>query len=451
MKFQIYISIITLILCSASPAQAAINLSANPADGGNTLRLGRVDGDIEVNKAVKLRISTNDGKQYQVYQRLEESLRNERQTILDAHALNAYAVSGSNASGTLYAQQNEPLSLTDQLVYTSAPDGQSDTLTIVYAVDPERMRASGNFVGRLAYTVRSLGGGSQDQVFLNIYLEASGQLKIEVAGSTLRDGIKLVYDHRNDRPDSVRVGFSGNAGQDIKVYQEVLDFPRDEVGRDLEADVLEFKTSGARGELYHGAPQAASRKKVLLYKSQESEDEFHIHFSLNKDSGLKAGTYRGKINLLVESNDGTQEFPLNVEIRVDPIFEVNVGLPPGGIRFDRILPTDPPQVHEVNVEVKTNLGKPYMVIHAMATPMTNPKGDEIKKDHFTMKMELVGNTSGRIAAGDFVPVKTGEVPVYFSDSKGSPAQFKVSYRLRSYAGIAAGDYAAPIVFTLGEM
>src|SRR5262245_21557605 len=134
MNFLKRILLITVIMMAAGAsltAQAALNLSANPVDGGNTLRLGRVDGALEVTKAIKLRISTDDGKQYQVFQRLENSLTNERQNILDSQAINSYAVSGSNASGTLYSQQNEPLRLTDQLLYTSSPDGQSDTLTIV--------------------------------------------------------------------------------------------------------------------------------------------------------------------------------------------------------------------------------------------------------------------------------------------------------------------------------
>jgi hypothetical protein len=444
--------LIMMSLGNALPAQAALNLSANPADGGNTLRLGRVDGALEVSKAVKLRISTNDGKQYQIFQRLEDSLANERQTILDSQAVNSYAVGGSNASGTLYAQQNEPLRLTDQLIYTSSPDGQSDTVTLVYAVNPERINGSGNFMGRLAYTVRSLNGGGQDQVFLNVYLEASGQLKVEVAGSTIRDGIRLKYNHRSDKNDSVVVRFSGNAGEELKVYQEMVKFPQDELGRDLDAGALEFSTSGSGGELYHAAPEAVSYKKILIFKSKDPEGEFHINFNLNADtSAVKAGTYRGKINFTTVSGSGPQEFPMDVEVSVNPIFEVSVHLPPGGIRFSHILPSDPPQIQEVDVKVNTNLGKPYMVIHSMATTLTTPQGDEIKKDSFTMKMELAGNAAGKITAEDFTPVQVGEAPVFFSDSKGSPAEFKVFYRLHAYPDIKAGDYAAPIVFSLGEM
>ncbi len=445
--------IIYITFLGFGTAQAALNLNANPADGGNTLRLGRVDDELEVTKAVKLRISSSDGKQYQVFQRLEETLRNERQNTLDHHALKAYAVSGSNSAGTLYAQQNEPLSLTDQLLFTSSPDGQSDTLTIVYAVDPQRLNVSGNFMGRIAYTVRALGGSGQDQVFLNVYLEASGQLKVEITPATSRTGIRLEHTPRSDKDDDVRVSFSGNGSADIRIYQEVRQFPADDLGQEIDGEVFEFSTASARGEIYHIAPEKAGRKKVLIYKSNENEDDFHVHFGLNHESlaALKAGVYRGKIILTVESSQGTNDFPLDVEIKVDPIFEVSVTLPPGGIKFPRILPSDPPQEHEVTVTVKTNLGKPYMVIHSMATPLINAKGDEIKAGHFMMKMELIGNSSGKISAGDFVPVQTGETPVFMSDAKGSPAEFKVLYRLRSYPDIAAGDYAAPIVFSLGEM
>jgi hypothetical protein len=90
------------------------------------------------------------------------------------------------------------------------------------------------------------------------------------------------------------------------------------------------------------------------------------------------------------------------------------------------------------------------VIHSMATPMVTTKGDEMKKDNFTMKVEQITGV-GRTTAQDFVAVPAGETPVFFSDAKGSPARFKVYYRLHAYSDVAAGEYSAPIMFSLSEM
>lgn len=435
------------------PAEAALGLNVNPSDGGNTLRLGRVDGIIEATKSVKLRITSDEGKQYQVFQRLEDSLTNERQNILDSQTLNSYALSGSNASGTIYAQYNEPLGPADQLVYTSAPDGQSDTLTLIYTVNAERINASGNFIGRIAYVVRSLGGGSQDQTVLNVYLEASGDLKIRVEGAQSPDSIRLELTGHSNKEDGVKVSFSGNAGDEIAVYQEVQNFVQNEAGTEINNSSLLFATSGAQGELYHPSPEALGHKRVLIYRSKEAEDEFSVNFSLDPQTlgGLKAGLYRGRIVWTVESSQGPKDFPLDIEIKIEPIFELAVALPPQGVHFARVLPTDPPQEEEVKVTVKTNLGKPYAVMQNVSTPLTTAKGEAIKKDFFTFKTELLERSTGRSGATEFTPVDVGETPVFFSDREGSPTEFKVIYRLKSYPGIAAGDYTAPIVFSLGEM
>ena len=453
----IYLLVTVFILgfCLGAPiqAEAVLSLSVNPADGGNTLRLGRVDGDVEVSKAVKLRMTSNEGKQYQVFQRLENSLTNERQAILHSQALSVYAASGSNASGTLYAQFNEPLGMTDQLVYTSAPDGQNDTLTLVYGINSEKINASGNFSGRITYVVRSLGGGSQDQVVLNVYLEISNNYKVTLQGARSPDRLHLELTGRSNKDDGIKVDISGNPGEEIRIYQEVQNFPQNESGEELNNGALQFITSGARGEIYHLSPEILNRKRVLVYKSKETDDDFGINFTLDPQTlgQLKAGLYRGRIVWTVESSQGSQDFPLDIEVRIEPIFELEVVLPGQGVKFARVLPSDPPQTQEINVRVKTNLGKPYIVMQNVSSPLTNPRGDEIKKDFFTIKTELIGQGLGRPGAVDFMPVGVGETPVFFSDHQGAPAEFKVIYRLKSYPEISAGDYSAPIVFSLGEM
>ncbi len=442
----------TIFLLNIPHAQAALHLSVNPLEGGSSLRFGRTDGVMEANKAVRLRVTSDEGKQYQVYQRLQDPLVNQENNFLGEGVLSTYTTSGSNASGTLYAQSNEPLGQADQLIFTSSQDGQSDTVTVAYVVNPERIRSSGDFVGRIAYTVRSVGGG-QDQAIINVYLEASGGFKVSVQGVRHPSRVFLRSSKNAVSEDGMTVEFNGNAGEEIKIYQELENLLQNEQGEDLSKEALRFVVTSAGTGNFSPAPETLGRTRQLLYRSSESDGQLDVQFSLNAlaDETPKAGTYRGRLRVSVESSSGVLDVPLDVEVQIEPVFDIEVALPPQGVRFNRVLPFDPPQTHEVFVRVTSNLGKPYVVMQNVATPLVDSEGDQIKEEYFSVKTEITNKSEGKVVASDFVPVGTGEKAVYYSDAKGRPSEFKVIYRLQSYPGIRAGEYGAPIVFSLGEM
>ena len=142
---------------------------------------------------------------------------------------------------------------------------------------------------------------------------------------------------------------------------------------------------------------------------------------------------------------------MGVEVEIKPRLNIEVFLPPQGVRFSNLLPTDPPQIKEVTVKVSSNIGRPYMVMQRVGSALVNPRGEEIEREHFVYKTEWINDAEGRLGASEFRPVGVGETPVFYSDKNGSSAEFKVVYRLGYYPGISAGDYEVPIVFTLGEM
>ena len=63
----------------------------------------------------------------------------------------------------------------------------------------------------------------------------------------------------------------------------------------------------------------------------------------------------------------------------------------------------------------------------------------------------MGNGSGKLEFPDFAPVPQGDSIIYFSDAQGSPATFKVVYRLSPYAAMQPGDYQAAMVYSLNEI
>ena len=88
-----------IVFAAVNFAQASVHLSVNPVTGGTSLRFGRVGGDLDVNKEVRLRVSSDEGKQYQVYQRLVEPLVNDQGASLGVDAVSTYTLNNSNASG----------------------------------------------------------------------------------------------------------------------------------------------------------------------------------------------------------------------------------------------------------------------------------------------------------------------------------------------------------------
>lgn len=455
MKNLILVLTVLLVigLCgSGIPAGAAVNLSVNPLNSGDSIRLGHVDAAEEVSSEVKIRITASDGKPYQVFQRLIDPLVSEQGQPLNRDAVESYTLSHSNAYGTLYGDYPEGLSSGEQLLYSSGGTGESDVFTVVYKVRGDRLGASGNFLGRVMYTVRSAGGSDQDTAYLNVTLTGGGRFQTDVKGSLSRDEARIVYDDGKIEDGYVRISFTDNPGTRIRVFQQQVSVPQNDLFEEIGRDVIVMKTEGAAGGIQDPSWTPLKTGKTLLFESESPSGEWDVIYSLNKEAvkNQKAGVYRGQIKLFVETAEKSEEFSLNLEADVRPLFRLEVELPPGGIRFAKVLPEMPPQEQEIAVAVKTNLGKPYVVIQSLGSLLTNAGGDVIPEKYFTMKGALVEAAGGTLAQSEDTPVTRKEQPVFFSDGRGSPASFKVLYRLRSFSEMKPGDYSTAITYSLGE-
>lgn len=454
LKLGVTVIIAITVVLVAVDSHAALNLSVSPLNGGNNLRFGRVPSNGEVNKEVRIRITATDGNQYQVYHRIVGSFLNEKSVSLNINSFSTYTLSGSNSSGTLYAQNPERMGFTDQLLYTSGSGGTSDSFTAVYTVDGSRMGASGSFFGRIQYIARPIGGASQDNVILNVTIEASGEFKIEISGSSTTDSVRLNLQSERSKEGYVEFAFSDNFGQDIRIYQEVEPFLQDELFNEIDNDTVLFIASGkAAGDLLPRALTGLTRKRILIYSSQENEDTFRMNYVLNQEvmERQKAGTYKGQLQYIVEENYSERVYNVQLEVKVEPVFAIEVDLPPQGLRFDRLLPDSQPIIRVIEVKVKTNLGRPYMVMQSVTSPMTNEKGATLPDQYFTFKGELLDQRVGKLIGADYKQVPQGETSLYTSDNKGSPGRFNVSYRLKPYSTMIPGNYTTSIRYSLGEI
>jgi len=446
-----FFGLLNVILTPASFASMA--LSANPVEGGSGIRFGRVDRSLIINKEVRIRVTTDETTQYQVFQRIVNPLTNERGESLHPMAFASYALSGSNSSGTLYQQDVATLGLSDQLVYTSAPNGQGDSLTMVYTILGEHIDRSGNFGGRVIFTLRPIGAGSQKDIVLDVFAEISDQFTVTSETSANKNEITLGTRAKQDEQGYVKISYQGHVGQPLKIYQEVLEFPQDSSGDEISPSSVLVTAQGSSSGLVKDAPASTFEPmKKLIYISDAAQDSLIVNFEVNREKfdQQKAGSYHGKIRYTIEAEQAQETIDVDLVIAISPTFKIDVVFPAEGMRFGNVLPNSPPQTREVKVMVKSNLRRPYTVMQNTQYSLTNEKGDEIPAEHFRLMQEMLTDSSGKLVYPDFTPLQKGEVPIFYSDNRGSAVEFKVIYRLNAFPGIKPGNYTANIVFSLGE-
>lgn len=434
---------------------ATVSLSVNPVDGSNNLRFDKTPvAGMEFKKEIHIRVTSTNGNRFQVFQRFLEPIVNEKGEALNLQAIESQTLSNSNSAGTLYLQNSAPMSMSDQLLYSSSQAGVSDSFIIGYSLDPRLINASGNFRGRLIFTVRGMGNDSSDQVTIDVFLESTTtSLKISVKGAHDPTHLRVKGSDTTQRTaDYLNVSFSGNLGQGIRIYQEVEELPQNNMDQELGGDVLQLDTEGNTEGLRNGGLGSLRISRSLIYSSDKNEDSFVIYFLVNslQVQQQDAGTYLGKINYVVETDQGKQEFPIDIQVNIPPVFTMNVTTPPGGVSFTHVLANSPPQDQEVSVTVFSNLHKPYQVLQDLQSGMTNQQGKEFDSKYFNIQVEIPSGQKGQTDFVEFSPMQTGEYPVFSSDASGSGATFKVLYRLQGYDQMSPGNFLAPIRLSLNQ-
>ncbi|MCM8774392.1 MAG: hypothetical protein NC820_06640 [Candidatus Omnitrophica bacterium] len=441
-----------LIFISSS-GFAEISISVNLFEGGQSLRFSRVDSSIVRSQEVRIRINSLEAAQYQVYQRVIEPFVNERGERLDMQALTSKTLLGSNSQGALYHTEEMSLSYGDELLYTSDTQGNSDSFRIIYTVRGNKLNASGSFLGKILYTVRQIAGREEKTYILNVYIDASEEFNIEANTSSGRDIVKLNTKSKQEMEGYLRISFKGNLNKEVKLYQVLEDLPQNELRETIDKEVIKFSVSANdESKVSYRSPTGLEKKQVLLYSSNQPEDNVYVRFFLDEEKikSQKAGSYKSKLIYILERDGEERSFYLNLEVDVQPIFTLETILPPEGMYFTNLLPTSPPQVKEVEVIVKTNLGKPYMVIQTINNPLTNEEGKEIPCNYLTMRQEIIEGSPYKVQFSEFTSLPLGDTPLIISNDKGEPIRFKVTYRLKPYSGMFAGNYSTRVNYSLAE-
>ncbi len=335
--------IIMSMMCSI--AQAALNLTVTPYEGGNSLRFGSVDNTSLINKEVRLRITSTGGAQYRLRQNLLEPMANERGEILRGDALSFYTVRGSNTTGSLYLDTPRRLSSRDDIIYTSNRSGDSDSFIIIYSFNGHKLSQSGHFAGRIMYTLDSMGGEPPQTFILNISLDAHSNFDVKIESVSGGSRLKIDTESEATSKTSLKVMMSSKCAGKVSIYQE-LDYPMsNNQGKILKNGILKFFVSDvSSGKEYYRNPTVLEQKRTLIYSSQDKCENFYVNFVIDRNllSNVAAGIYRGKLIYTIQLGEVNKVIPVDVEVDIRKIFDIKV-ISKKGLSFFNVKPNTPPE------------------------------------------------------------------------------------------------------------
>jgi hypothetical protein len=243
-----------------------------------------------------------------------------------------------------------------------------------------------------------------------------------------------------------------NLERKLDVYQTIDVFPQNEASVPLDAQTVKFFLSGD-ADIYFRSPTALERKPVLVCSLKERSPLFRVNFLIDpeKTTGISLGTYRGRITYSFEGAEIREVVPVDFEINIQKIFDIEViAKKKGRIAFEGLEAGDKPKRNVVTIKVRSNSARPYQVIQRANFALTNEEGKAIPAENFRQKAELLKDQEGSVHFSSFSPVKVGEEVIFTSDDKGSSSSFRVIYDLTIPRDLPAGSYSTNIDYALLE-
>ncbi|MBM3255603.1 MAG: hypothetical protein FJZ08_04805, partial [Candidatus Omnitrophica bacterium] len=155
--FFILALILSTYFILAGNVWAAFDLSVNPYQGGYDLRFDKITPDMaRVNREVTVRVTSTIAKQYRLSNMFIQPLSTLEGARLPEGCFVVYGIRGSNSFGTINVEEEVPVRLGSQIIYTSNATGASDSFTLVYGILPSSNIVSGSYKGRLGFTLEPI-------------------------------------------------------------------------------------------------------------------------------------------------------------------------------------------------------------------------------------------------------------------------------------------------------
>jgi hypothetical protein len=450
-----------VLALNVKPACAEFSLSIKPFAGGYDLNFGKIGlGASGANQEVIVNIRSDIGKQYRLIQTFFEPLTNSQGiSIPTQNTCFLYALRGSAKYGTLSVEQETPVNFSRSIIYTSNSQGDSDGFTLVYSLKGPFQVPSGSYRGRVGFSLEAIGSSQGPvTVFMNIFCEVESAEYIRIKTIDGDKRIKLNSRSLNSRSFPVSFNILSGLGSQYRIIQSIAQPLRSNDGSELPEGAVVFQMEQiTKGSGPHQETPVSLRPQTLYSSDgRGSPDNFIENFKLSDLSGVKAGTYKTNVSYIIEESNGQvtkrlDNYFLEVEIENEFDLELKTESGSGMIQFKDIGPNQPARTFGIEITVKTNLGKQYLVTQKVTSDLTNKAGKSIPSKYFTIRTEALNNTKGILKFPQNTEVKAGDTVLFVSDKKGSADTFKTVYELSAPVGVVAGDYSASVVYSLSEL
>jgi len=464
MRKVMKIIIFTLMLAASGilcrQASAGYVLSCTPDVGGTRLEFDQR----YFSHAVTVTVSNDTGNGYQIHQRIDGpliSLENPSNKIEKE-----FVVRGFRSSENLRVPTNDTPVIDDQdmVIYVSKT-GAADSFTLVYGITKSEELAPGHYTGRINLILIPTAGSSPmppSQPF-EVYVtipDAGGSLSVSVAPVEGASSIVLNPLNTNDLrgAGNAVVTINSSFNGPFKIMQMLPQPVQSQDGKFINNNNLLFSIPDAQKGVAINQPAPVSNNIQTIYSSLPdggADKVFTIAYSLADPLSLTAGSYRSRIQYLLESAGKQINLgALDLEIRQERSFEISISPQDQrySIDFENLKPSDGPRLNEVLIEVKSNLGRPYQVTQNVLSELVSAEGEKIPSQYFSLQTVSVNDaTKGNLKIPNKIPVKKDNVLLFISDTNGSADRFKVVYELICPADLRAGNYSSRITYTLTEI
>ena len=455
-KTAIKVFTFIIYLLWINQVQAAFSVSVTPYEGGSELRFGRLEAEIpQVKREATVTITTDVSKRYHVYQEMLMPLANSQGEVIPRDSLQIYTLQGSNARGSLEAEQTQSMPGGRMLLYTSDSAGQGDSFIVVYSLRLPAGSSGGTYRGQMMFTLEAVDGSvTSNKKYLNAAVTLESQAGLEVVTALGSRSIELQAEDLFQEKNEVLLKITGNLGQSYRLIQCLPEALRSE-HNDLPDDAVSFKVrEGRKGRVAEEGELRSGNTVLYTSNSSGSADNVSVSYHLKETLSAQAGLYRGKVRFFLETpmmTKGIEQPSLDFLVNIEPTFELQVSPETGGrIEFTDVKAMQPPKINEVAIGVATNLGRPYQISQKVNSLLMNEQGETIDEGEFTFYEQEV-TKGGILKHPSRTEVEVGETTLFISDQQGSPAQFKIIYELTVPRDVGAGKYSSQITYTISEL
>jgi hypothetical protein len=440
-------------------AQAAFDLNFMLEQGGSRLEFERNN----FSRAITF-TTFNDtvNNRYEIRQRVESPLRNRDNpaiTIMDHFSVRAFR--GSSKFGDLRIPPGDIPVRNDELIYVSNPAGTADTFTLAYSIVNSQELAPGYYTGRVSLVLNPISSAAAPVIrFVDVYVNIpndGGSLSVTVTPVEGNSSIMLNPADANNLRNNAVVTINSSFNGPFRIMQMLSQPIQSQDGKFLDSGNLLYSVPDASKGVALSRPTPVASSIQTIYSSRpdgSADKAFTISYSLANPLSLVAGSYRSRIQYLLESAGKQINLGgLDLEIRQERIFEISISPQDQryNIDFADLKPNEGPRTNEVIIEVKSNLGRPYQVTQNIISDMVNTEGEKITSQYFYLRTLPVNGTKGTPKLMDKTPIEKGNLLLFVSDDNGTADQFKVIYELTCPPELKAGNYSSRVIYTLTEI